>query len=60
MRLEETLKQHHVDIARLSLPEYQRAGEDHPIYLLQVPAFQALVYSHAMRNELVEELIIEP
>ncbi len=54
MHLEETLKQHRINVSPLSLPEYQRAGKDHPIYFLQIPESQALAHWEVLRN-LVQE-----
>ena len=50
MHLEEILQHHGFDLSSLSLPAYQRAGKDHPIYLLQIPAMQALEQWEALRN----------
>jgi hypothetical protein len=50
MRLKEVLRQHGFDLSLLSLPEYQRAGEEHLIYLLRVPATQALSQWEVLRN----------
>jgi hypothetical protein len=50
MHLEEALRQHNVDVSSLSLPEYQRGGEEHLIYLLRVSATQALAQWEVLRN----------
>jgi hypothetical protein len=50
MHLEEVLRQHNVDVSSLSLPEYQRAREESPVYLLRLPAIQALTHWEVLRN----------
>jgi len=50
MHLRKILQQHGFDLSLLSLPEYQRGGEEHLIYLLHVPATQALAQWEVLRN----------
>jgi hypothetical protein len=50
MSLEQILRHHGFDRSLLSLPEYQRAGEAHLLYLLRVPATQALAQWDVLRN----------
>ena len=50
MDLEKILRKHHVDVSSLSLPEYQRGGKEHLIYLLRVPVTQVLAQWEELRN----------
>jgi Domain of unknown function (DUF4253) len=50
MHLEEILRRYHVDLSSLSLPEYQRGGKEHLIYLLRVPVTHVLAQWEELRT----------